>query len=117
MSENKPVLSKSMVYGIHDHMIWENGEFKLVKELSPVDERPPNAVCLKCVHFEDDLCFVFTKPPFAGYSPHKPFGPTDELVLCDFYKDVTGLSEMDEVEHTEGSLGFTSGVRGGGKER
>jgi len=105
LSKNKPVLSKTMVYGIHDHMIWENGGFKLVKELSPVEERPPNAVCLKCVHFEDGLCFVFTKPPFVGYSPHKPFGPTDELVLCDDYKEMEKVNEMEEIERTAGNPG------------
>jgi len=76
------------VYGIHDHAVWENGGFKLVKQLSPVVNRPKNAICLKCLHYRDELCHALTEPPFTGYQPFKPLGPPDELDVCDFYKEM-----------------------------
>ena len=90
-SEKEPKtikLSKSMVYGIHDHMIWEDDGPKIVKELSPADNRPPNVMCLGCRFYIDELCHALTEPPFKGYTAFKPPGPPDELDVCDFYKEM-----------------------------
>ena len=75
--------SKQTRYGIHDQLIFENGEWKTVKGFSPVSNKQPNAVCLKCVHLDGGFCHaIYT------HTPYKIPIPLDEPIVCDLFEAI-----------------------------